>query len=656
MFGDFSTGSQELDALLEELRVGDNVVFYTTDPQDYLPFVSSLCHHVQKCPAGLLYVRSSGFLEELVATLPGAETVDVASLALSSDPLLALETEIRRVGPYVYYLFDPLMSLAPWFGNDGNLGSFFLTLCPLLFQLDSIAYWNLTKGLYSSSTIAAIKDCTQVFLKVDRVDKDLLVTPVKVWGRYSEAMFRPHRVLLDESEIHVETLPIEVEGQRAYTQSLAEKNRELAEIRDALDHSNQELKERNRQLAELNERLSEQSRLYRSLRVNLDHLLELFRAGQHIGSSLVVDQVRQAIVVATLRLFDVSSCRLCLSAGHGAEPLDSVEGMTPEWEVCRRLPDVVKMREDVRRELRVRSMTLAGDPVEASSIAMAPITIRGSWFGTLEVYALDSRLDTDESRALLRYLASEAGIALDNAYLYHETEIQGEQLRSFVEDVITSEEQSSRQLAFDLHDGLIQIIVASYQHLQAAQAWRGRESKAEEQEIEQGVQLLRQAIYEARRLIGRLRPAGLDDFGLVHALRLYVAQLAEDADWRVSLDIDPNWGKLAPALEAALFRIVQEATTNARKYADAHRVRIELRVVQDRLRVSVRDWGRGFDPAIVSATPELGLHMGLIGIRERARHWGGECVIVSQLGEGTSIVVSIPRAHAYATVEDVESD
>jgi len=153
-------------------------------------------------------------------------------------------------------------------------------------------------------------------------------------------------------------------------------------------------------------------------------------------------------------------------------------------------------------------------------------------------------------------------------------------------------------------------------------------------------------------LIGQLRPAGLDDFGLVHALRLYLAPLATDEGRDVSLDVDPDWPELPSSLEAALYRIVQEATTNIRKYADSCRFRIELHNLPDDLVVSIRDWGRGFDPETVSARPEQGMHMGLIGIRERARMWGGRCIIDSQPGRGTVITVTIPRSRALATTEE----
>jgi len=273
MPSEFSTGSPELDTLLEELRAGDNVVFYTREQQDYLPFIASLLDHVMRSPVRLVYVRSEGLLDAYLLGVPDVHVLDLARVTDVADPLEALQALMREMGPRVGYLFEPLATLSPWFWDEDQQRKFFLTICPYLFKLDTVAYWALIKGDFSSQTIAAIKDCTQIFLAVDRAEGHMHITPVKVWGRYSETMFYSHRVSLEGGRIHIHPLPVNVENQRAYTLSLEAKNRELAEIRDALDQSNQALKQRNRDLAELNERLSEQSRLYQSLRINLDHLL-----------------------------------------------------------------------------------------------------------------------------------------------------------------------------------------------------------------------------------------------------------------------------------------------------------------------------------------------------------------------------------------------
>jgi len=391
----------------------------------------------------------------------------------------------------------------------------------------------------------------------------------------------------------------------------------------------------------LNERLKEETRRYQALHTNLDHLQELLQAGQTISSSLVAPEVREAIVAAGRRLFDAAGCRLIL-VGEGPDP-QVPEGDAPgRWLTAEGAAQVAALRERVELRLEPESLLLRSDGSEPASVAVAPLASRGQCLGLLEVYAADARLRSEEALVLLGRLASESSIALDNANLYREVESQGQQLRSFVEEVITKEEQESRRFAFDLHDGLVQLIVAAYQHLQSSQAWRGRDPSAEERELAHGTELLRRSIYEARRLIAQLRPAGLDDFGLVHALRLHVAQLAQDTDWQIELTVAPDWPKLPYTLEAALFRIVQEATTNALKYASSPRLHITLETRDGSLVVTVEDWGQGFDTAKVLDGSERGRRMGLIGMRERARLWGGVCDVRSDPGTGTTITVRVP--------------
>ncbi len=636
----FSTGSPDLDALLEELRAGDNVVIATPDWPTYEPFVRSVLAHRTGDAPRMVYARSAGRLDALVAAAPGVEVLDLAACAGPGDPVARLQGRMREIGPGAFYLFESLHTLAPLLTAPESLGRFFTSVCPFLFQLDTICYWHLEPAAHDAATVAAIKDCTQVYLQVDRLDEAMVLTPLKVWGRYSAAMFRPHRVLPVGDRLTLHPLSITRGEQEAYAAMLEDKNRELAAIRDAVDETNRALQERNRQLADLNARLQEQTRRHQALHTNLDHLQDLLQAGQAISSSLVVERVREAIVAAGRRLLDAPACRLTL-AGREGEAV--AEGLAPPWRALLASPDAAALRERVGQRLEPGACRVLGaDGDGLGSVAIAPLVARGECLGLLEVSAPDERLASGDALALLGRLASESSIALDNASLYREVESQGQQLRSFVEEVITKAEQESRRFALDLHDGLVQLIVAAYQHLQSAQAWRTRDPAVEERELEQGNLLLRRAIYEARRLIAQLRPTGLDDFGLVHALRLYVAQIAGDADWETALDVSPDWPALPYTLEAALFRIVQEASTNALKYARSPRLRIALSVADGRLGVVVQDWGQGFDPSGVNEDPERGRRLGLIGMRERARLWGGECRVASGPGQGTTIAVSIP--------------
>jgi len=98
-----------------------------------------------------------------------------------------------------------------------------------------------------------------------------------------------------------------------------------------------------------------------------------------------------------------------------------------------------------------------------------------------------------------------------------------------------------------------------------------------------------------------------------------------------------NFNRLSPVLENAIYRIVQEALTNACQHSKSEEIRIRLVQKSNRLRMEVKDWGVGFNPKVVQEN-----RFGLPGIRERARVLGGKCQITSKHGEGTTVVVQLP--------------
>jgi signal transduction histidine kinase len=146
------------------------------------------------------------------------------------------------------------------------------------------------------------------------------------------------------------------------------------------------------------------------------------------------------------------------------------------------------------------------------------------------------------------------------------------------------------------------------------------------------------------RLAANLRPPSLDHLGLEAALRQHVDGLgstdgpevvfetAGAARWRPPSDV-----------ETALFRIAQEATTNALRHARASRIAVRLERRRDSIRLSVTDDGVGFDDREVNAHGRLGL----IGMRERAEAVGGQAVVESVPGRGTTMTVEVPRAHPH---------
>jgi two-component system sensor histidine kinase DegS len=100
---------------------------------------------------------------------------------------------------------------------------------------------------------------------------------------------------------------------------------------------------------------------------------------------------------------------------------------------------------------------------------------------------------------------------------------------------------------------------------------------------------------------------------------------------------DVQFSRLAPALEMAVYRIVQESLNNVRQHSGSQTARVELTQRKDRLVITIEDWGKGFDPAKVRPK-----RYGLTGVRERARLLGGRAKIKSAVGQGTRIDVELP--------------
>ena len=207
--------------------------------------------------------------------------------------------------------------------------------------------------------------------------------------------------------------------------------------------------------------------------------------------------------------------------------------------------------------------------------------------------------------------------------------------------LLYAEEQERQRLAYDIHDGLLQMIAAadmqveSLHRLQPAGELLG-------EKLDLLSQQLKLAIQEGRRVLSELHPPALDDFGLPQALRVYLQTMAEQAGWSWQLDITPKDLRLEPWVESSLFRIIQESIINARKHALTGKVRVSLRLQRDRLRLQIQDWGQGFDMKEALAKIASGESLGLTIMKERSHRLGGSCNIISEQGHGTKITVHIP--------------
>jgi signal transduction histidine kinase len=221
-------------------------------------------------------------------------------------------------------------------------------------------------------------------------------------------------------------------------------------------------------------------------------------------------------------------------------------------------------------------------------------------------------------------LAAHASIAIENARLYE----RGREL-SLVEE--------RNRLARDLHDSVVQKLFGIGLAAESAATLLDRDAGAARDEVRKLHELTQDAIGELRSLIFQLRPAAVESEGLASALAKHVDVLRRVHGQDVSLEVSGE-PRMRPAIDDGVFRIAQEALSNALRHAGATRIAVRLEEDADRVQLSVRDDGAGFDP---DAARHRSRRLGLTSMEERARALGGTLAIDSARGRGTSIELEV---------------
>ena len=225
-----------------------------------------------------------------------------------------------------------------------------------------------------------------------------------------------------------------------------------------------------------------------------------------------------------------------------------------------------------------------------------------------------------------------------NERLEREVQARTEELTNLATYLTDVREAEKLHLARELHDELGALLTAA--KLDAD--WIERTLPPETQTlVAQRLTRLRHnlvgGITLKRRFTNDLRPALLYDLGLIEALRALIEEFRNIDEVEVDLDLPETEPELTEAVSLSLFRIVQEAFTNIRKYAQAHRVSVSLRSTAKSIELTIEDDGIGFDPD----SPRLSRH-GLAGIKHRVFTHGGQLDIHTTPGAGVKIHVSLP--------------
>jgi two-component system NarL family sensor kinase len=341
---------------------------------------------------------------------------------------------------------------------------------------------------------------------------------------------------------------------------------------------------------------------------------------------LVDEELRRVVLAGATPPFDEQVGTVQLALGEG------IAG----WVAKNAEPAIVP---DKWKDGRYRYIPgLRGE--DFTSMVSVPMLVRGRVVGVLNVHSRAARNYGESDLALLTQVASLMARAIENARLYRRLAEREEVLERFATRTVEAQELERRRLAGEIHDGISQRLVSLWYHLLAAEDAAGPEAAGAgvlRRELAMAKDLATAALGEARAAITGLRPFVLDDLGLGPGLESLGRSVA---GLEVEVEVEPV--ELAPHVEAALYRIAQEALQNVVKHAGATTASVRLGAVEAGVRLVVADDGRGFDTDTAAGAEERHSY-GLVGMRERAELIGASLAVVSRPGTGTTVEVVVPR-------------
>jgi signal transduction histidine kinase len=243
---------------------------------------------------------------------------------------------------------------------------------------------------------------------------------------------------------------------------------------------------------------------------------------------------------------------------------------------------------------------------------------------------------TSEREAVAVEVGSQLAVALQQARLFAQVSAGREQLRALSFRLVEVQEAERRFIASELHDEIGQALTGLKLSLEMTQS---QTRPRHEAGLSETLTMLDELTQRVRQLSLDLRPPVLDDLGLLPALDWLIQRFCKQTSIRVDLRHTTFEKRLPASLEAAAFRIVQEALTNVARHASVKEATVRLWSDKEFLGVQIEDKGAGFDFEKVRASR---VSCGLSGMRERAVLLGGRFTLDSASGSGTRVTVELP--------------
>lgn len=269
-----------------------------------------------------------------------------------------------------------------------------------------------------------------------------------------------------------------------------------------------------------------------------------------------------------------------------------------------------------------------------------PLLAQGMLIGILTLAASAPGAFGPDTLDVVRQVADQLAVALQNARLFAEVRTGREQLQGLSHRLIEVQESERRAIAGELHDEIGQALTLVKLNLQAFQDAQADSATAAS--LSESIGIVEQALQQVRNLSLDLRPSLLDDLGLIAALRWYGARQARHANVSFHFRAHVPEERLPAMLETTCFRVAQEALTNVVRHAQAQHVWMDVLLHDAILQLTIRDDGVGFDPHTAQTRARYGNSFGLLGMRERVAIAGGTLSMTSAPGQGTTVMARFP--------------
>lgn len=209
--------------------------------------------------------------------------------------------------------------------------------------------------------------------------------------------------------------------------------------------------------------------------------------------------------------------------------------------------------------------------------------------------------------------------------------------------IILAQEEERKRISREIHDGPAQLLANLVLRTEIVERMLAKqEFKMVQDEIIDLKRQVRFSLEEMRKVIFNLRPMALDDLGLIPAVRKYVHDFEERTKIRATFETKGKEQRMTSPMEAAIFRLIQEALTNAAKHACPTFVGVEITYQAQLVKIVVQDNGLGFRVDQLEQETKGHTHFGLIGMRERVELLEGRMDIESTENMGTKIIIHIP--------------